>query len=230
MNTILLVEDNDAIVMGLEYLLTGEHFGFYSAGDKKSAREILKNKVIDLVLLDVSLPDGDGFDLCKEIKRDDLAPVIFLTAKDEEHNVVKGFDLGADDYVVKPFRNRELVSRIKNVLRRSGKEQKDLLFHGIRLDVEAGKAYQGQEEIKLTRLEFKIMLLLFSNPNKLFSRDEMLGSVWDIDGNFVNDNTLSVTMKRLRLKIGDKEGKVIETVRGMGYRLGKELENDTLSE
>lgn len=230
MNTILLVEDNDAIVMGLEYLLTGEHYGFYSAGDKKSAREILKNKVIDLVLLDVSLPDGDGFELCKEIKRENLAPVIFLTAKDEEHNVVKGFDLGADDYVVKPFRNRELVSRIKNVLRRSGKEQKDLLFHGIRLDVEAGKAYQGKEEIKLTRLEFKIMLLLFSNPNKLFSRDEILGSVWDIDGNFVNDNTLSVTMKRLRLKIGDKEGKVIETVRGMGYRLGKELENDKLSE
>lgn len=222
MNSILLVEDNDAIVMGLEYLLTGEHYEFYSAGDKKSAREILKNKVIDLVLLDVSLPDGDGFELCREIKRENLAPVIFLTAKDEEHNVVKGFDLGADDYVVKPFRNRELVSRIKNVLRRSGKEQKDLLFHGIRLDVEAGKAYQGQEELKLTRLEFKIMLLLFSNPNKLFSRDEILSSVWDIDGNFVNDNTLSVTMKRLRVKIGDKEGKVIETVRGMGYRLGKE--------
>lgn len=221
-NAILLVEDNEAIVMGLEYLLTGENFAFYSAGDKKSAREIMKNERIDLVLLDISLPDGNGFELCREIKKENLAPVIFLTAKDEENNVVRGFDLGADDYVIKPFRNRELVSRIKNVLRRSGKEQRDLLFHGIRLDVEAGKAYQGDKEIKLTKLEFKIMVLLFSNPNKLFSRDEILGAVWDIDGNFVNDNTLSVTMKRLRGKIGDKEGNVIETVRGMGYRLGKE--------
>ena len=221
-NAILLVEDNEAIVMGLEYLLTGEIFAFYSAGDKNSAREIMKNERIDLVLLDISLPDGNGFELCREIKKENLAPVIFLTAKDEENNVVSGFDLGADDYVINPFRNRELVSRIKNVLRRSGKEQRDLLFHGIRLDVEAGKAYQGDKEIKLTKLEFKIMVLLFSNPNKLFSRDEILGAVWDIDGNFVNDNTLSVTMKRLRGKIGDKEGNVIETVRGMGYRLGKE--------
>lgn len=222
MHEILLVEDNEAIVMGLEYLLTEQGFSFSHAGTIRRAKELLAAKRFDLVLLDVKLPDGDGFSLCQEIKRRDLAAVIFLTARDEENHVVQGFDLGADDYVMKPFRNMELVSRIKNVLRRTGKEQSKLEFHGIIIDVEAGKVYQGTEELKLTNLEYKIMVLLFSNPKRLLTREEILGAVWDIDGNFVNDNTLTVTMKRLRAKISDQEGTIIETVRGRGYRLGEE--------
>lgn len=229
MHEILLVEDNEAIVMGLEYLLTEQGFSFSHAGTIRRAKELLAAKRFDLVLLDVKLPDGDGFSLCQEIKRRDLAAVIFLTARDEENHVVQGFDLGADDYVMKPFRNMELVSRIKNVLRRTGKEQSKLEFHGIIIDVEAGKVYQGTEELKLTNLEYKIMVLLFSNPKRLLTREEILGAVWDIDGNFVNDNTLTVTMKRLRAKISDQEGTIIETVRGRGYRLGEE-KHEPLSE
>jgi DNA-binding response OmpR family regulator len=183
------------------------------------AREQLFATHIDLVLLDISLPDGDGFLLCTEIKEKNLAPVIFLTAKEEERDVVKGFDLGADDYVVKPFRNRELISRIRNVLRRNGKEG-SLFCGNVRLDVEAGKVFCGETEVGLTKLEYRICYILFSNPTRLFTREELLDAVWDSAGNFVNDNTLTVTMKRLREKIGDKEGKIIQTVRGMGYRLG----------
>lgn len=229
MHEILLVEDNEGIVMGLEYLLTEQGFSFSHAGTIGKARELLEQKRFDLVLLDVRLPDGNGFSLCQEIKKRDLAAVIFLTARDEENHVVQGFDLGADDYVMKPFRNMELVSRIKNVLRRTGKEQLKLEFHGISIDVEAGKVYCGTEELKLTKLEYKIMVLLFSNPKRLFTRDEILGAVWDIDGNFVNDNTLTVTMKRLRAKISDQDGTIIETVRGRGYRLGEE-KHEPLSE
>lgn len=119
--TILLIEDNESIIMGLEYLLTEEQYTFLVAKTKKEAQDLLAGRQVDLVLLDVSLPDGNGFDLCREIKEHDIAPVIFLTAKDEEKDVVLGFDLGADDYVIKPFRNRELVSRIRNVLRRTEK-------------------------------------------------------------------------------------------------------------
>ena len=220
MQKILLVEDNEAIVMGLEYLLREAHYSFLSAASKKEAQELLAVAMVDLVLLDVSLPDGDGFALCREIKKKKLAPVIFLTAKDEERDVVQGFDLGADDYVIKPFRNRELLSRIKNVLRRNGREN-SLVCGNIRIDVESGKVFQGKEELFLTKLEYKILYILFSYPNKLFTREEILSEVWDSAGNYVNDNTLTVTMKRLREKIGDKEGKLIVTVRGMGYRLGE---------
>ena len=219
MLTILLVEDNEAIVLGLEYLLKEEGYRLLAAEDVKSAREILAKEQPDLVLLDVALPDGTGFDLCREIKAKDLAPVIFLTARDEERDVVLGLDLGADDYVIKPFRNRELLSRIANVLRRCGKARQ--LAHGdIRIDVEAGKVYRGAEEISLTKLEYRILFILFSNSRKLFTREEILNAIWDSAGNFVNDNTLTVTMKRLREKLSDRDQKLIVTVRGVGYRLG----------
>lgn len=219
MQTILLVEDSEAIRMGMEFLLTQEQYRCLLAGDIGTARTILAKEHIDLVLLDISLPDGSGYNLCRQIKDTSEVPVIFLTAKDEERDVVEGFDLGADDYVIKPFRNRELVSRIKNVLRRN---QKDTLLtvRDISIDTQAGKVYRAMTEIKLTKLEYKILLTLFSNPKKLFTREEMLSGIWDMAGNFVNDNTLTVTIKRLREKIGDTDGKLIETVRGMGYRLG----------
>lgn len=219
MKQILLVEDNPAIVMGLEYLLKEEGYGVTIAEEKEQAERLLRSEKFDLILLDVSLPDGDGFELCRKIKEKDLAPVIFLTARDGEKDVVLGFDLGADDYVTKPFRNRELISRIKNIFRRYN-DQKELVYGNLRLNEEEGTCHVGTTECPLTRLEFEILRMMLNNPKKLFTREELLSIVWDSAGNFVNDNTLTVTIKRLREKIGDKDSTLIKTVRGMGYRLG----------
>lgn len=219
MKQILLVEDNPAIVMGLEYLLKEEGYGVTIAEEKEQAERLLRSEKFDLILLDVSLPDGDGFELCRKIKEKDLAPVIFLTARDEEKDVVLGFDLGADDYVTKPFSNRELISRIKNIFRRYN-DQKELVYGNLRLNEEEGTCHVGTTECPLTRLEFEILRMMLNNPKKLFTREELLSIVWDSAGNFVNDNTLTVTIKRLREKIGDKDSTLIKTVRGMGYRLG----------
>lgn len=186
--TILLIEDNESIIMGLEYLLTEEQYTFLAAKTKKEAQDLLASRQVDLVLLDVSLPDGNGF------------------------------DLGADDYVIKPFRNRELVSRIRNVLRRTEKIRR-LTCGNIAVEPDTGKVYRDGEPIAVTKLEYKILMTLFSNPHKIFTREEILNGIWDMAGNFVNDNTLTVTMKRLREKLGDKEGNVIVTVRGIWYRL-----------
>ena len=217
---ILLVEDNDVIILGLEYLLKEENFEYSVVKNKRDTLCILDKEKFDVVLLDISLPDGSGFDLCKYIKEKKNTAVIFLTAKDEEKDVVLGFDLGADDYIIKPFRNRELISRIKNVLKRNEKADNSYIANGnIRIDVDLGKVYKNEKEIMLTKLEYKILLNLFSNRNKLITREEILNDIWDIAGNFVNDNTLTVYIKRIREKIGDKEGKIIETVRGLGYRI-----------
>ena len=220
--TILLVEDNEGIILGLEYLLAQEGYKVRTARSMDQAKALLGRESFDLALLDIVLPDGDGFALCREIRREMRFPVIFLAAKEEEADVVKGLDMGADDYVIKPFRNRELVSRIKGVLRRCGKGNKVLRCGGISLDTESGRVKCGEEEVSLTRLEYRILTSMLSYPGKLFTRDEILSDIWDMSGNFVNDNTLSVTMKRLREKLGDPEGRIIKTVRGMGYRIEKQ--------
>ena len=216
---ILMVEDNEAIIMGLEYLLAQEGYQVLTARSRRQALEILDREVCDLVLLDIALPDGNGFDICRRIKGESQIPVIFLTAKEEEGDVVRGLDLGADDYVIKPFRNRELVSRIRGVLRRNGKGSRVLQCGDYMLNTETCRLKRGGEEIALTKLEYKILSGMMSHPGRLFTRDEILADIWDISGNFVNDNTLSVTMKRLREKLGDPEGKFIKTIRGMGYRI-----------
>lgn len=218
---ILLVEDNEAIIMGLEYLLTQEGYQTETARSIKEAYATVERETVDLILLDISLPDGNGFEFCKDIKRVNDTPVIFLTAREEETDVVKGLDMGADDYVVKPFRNRELVSRIKNILRRNGKGAKVLQCRDITLNLETGKVSRGEKEIMLTKLEYKILSTMLAYPGKLFTREEILASIWDISNNFVNDNTLSVTIKRIREKLGDEDGAIIKTVRGMGYRIEK---------
>ncbi len=216
---IMLVEDNEAIIMGLEYLLSQEGYQVVTARNMAQAEDFLARLDVGLVLLDIGLPDGDGFELCRKVKREGQTPVIFLTAKEDETDVVKGLDMGADDYVIKPFRNRELVSRIRSVLRRSGKGTSVLRCGDITLNTETGKVTRGGSEIGLTKLEYKILSNMMSCPGKLFTRDEILSDIWDISGNFVNDNTLSVTVKRLREKLGDSDGRFIKTVRGMGYRL-----------
>lgn len=216
---ILLVEDNEAIIMGLQYLLEQEGYTFQAVRRRWEAERTLQQERPDLMLLDIGLPDGDGYQLCESVRRQYDFPIIFLTAREEEEDVVRAFDLGADDYIIKPFRNRELVSRIKNVLRRGSQEREVLQCGNIVLDVESGRVRVDGEEVALTKLEYKILSSMMSYPEKLFTRDEILSDVWDISGNFVNDNTLSVTMKRLREKLGDTEGRLIKTVRGMGYRI-----------
>lgn len=216
---ILLVEDNEGIIMGLEYLLEQEGYTCLVARRRREAERLLERESPDLLLLDIGLPDGDGYQLCQTIRKRYTFPIIFLTAREEEDDVVLAFDMGADDYVIKPFRNRELLSRIKNVLRREDRNSNLLQCGNITLDMETGRVRVAGEEVVLTKLEYKILSSMMSRPGKLFTREEILADVWDISGNFVNDNTLSVTMKRIREKLGDVDGKVIKTVRGMGYRM-----------
>ena len=220
MKHILLVEDNYTIIMGLKYSLEQENFKVISAQNVLEFNENIDKNDIDLVLLDVSLPDGNGFEICKEIKSKKDIPVIFLTAQDEETSVVLGLDLGADDYIVKPFRTRELISRINSVLRRYGHNESNLIqYKNIKIDTSSAKVYKDNEEIIFTSLEYKILLMLFSNQNKLISREQLLEKIWDIAGNFVNDNTLTVYIKRIREKLGNET--IIKTVRGLGYRIGE---------
>lgn len=220
MKKILLVEDNETIIMGLKYSLEQEGFQVISAKTAKESKEKLDNKSIDIVLLDVSLPDGNGFEICKEIKEKNDIPVIFLTAQDEETSVVLGLDLGADDYIVKPFRTRELISRIKSVLRRYGKKEENniIQYKNIKIDTISAKVYKNNKEIIFTSLEYRILLMLFTNQNKLITREQLLEKNWDIAGNFVNDNTLTVYIKRIREKLEDDS--IIKTIRGLGYRIG----------
>ena len=221
MKKILLIEDNETIVMGLKYSLEQENFQVISALNVEKAKEILNQETIDLILLDVTLPDGNGFELCKYIKQKLDVPVIFLTAQDEETSVVVGLDMGADDYIVKPFRTRELISRINSVLRRYDKniEKASIVqYKNIKIDTNMAKVYKDNEEIIFTSLEYKILLMLFTNQNKLITREELLDKIWDIAGNFVNDNTLTVYIKRIREKLEDDT--IIKTVRGLGYRIG----------
>lgn len=168
MKNILLIEDNDTIIMGLKYSLEQENFKVISAQNVSEFNKEINKNDIDLVLLDVSLPDGNGFEICKEIKSKKDIPVIFLTAQDEETSVVLGLDLGADDYIVKPFRTRELISRINSVLRRYGHNESNLIqYKNIKIDTSSAKVYKDNEEIIFTSLEYKILLMIFSNQNKL---------------------------------------------------------------
>ena len=216
MKKILLVEDNEAIQKGLKYSLEQEKFVVELASDVKTAKDKLVKSEFNLIILDVMLPDGSGFELCRDIKKNMTTPILFLTAKDEEQDVVNGFDLGADDYVVKPFRPRELISRIN----RYEKEESNKLQAGnVIIDLDASRVYVGQKEIVFTALEYKILVLLFSNMGKTVTRENILDKIWDVAGNFVNDNTLTVYVKRIRAKLGEND--VIKTIKGIGYRVEK---------
>ena len=222
MKKILLVEDNETITMGLKYSLEQEKFEVDTAKNVVTAKSKIKKQDFDLYLLDIALPDGEGYEICKYVKEKGNYPVIFLTAKDEETDVVQGLDMGADDYVIKPFRTRELISRINSVLRRYGNEtiaENQIKCQNIVIDNNTAKVYKNGEEVILTSLEYKILLLLFNNKNILVKREQILDKIWDVAGNFVNDNTLTVYIKRIREKIDDKDGKIIQTVRGIGYRV-----------
>lgn len=222
MKKILLIEDNESILKGLKYSLEQEEFEVEIAKNFKTANEKASANEYNLIILDITLPDGNGFDLCRNIKQNTQIPIIFLTAKDEEQDVVKGFDLGADDYVIKPFRTRELISRINNILRRYEKENikiNTLQAGNIVIDLDASRVYINKQEVVFTALEYKILVLLFSNIGKTMTRDNILDKIWDYAGNFVNDNTLTVYVKRIRTKLGEND--VIKTIKGIGYRVDK---------
>lgn len=221
MTKILLVEDDGQIASYLGELLRAEGFDTQIAGSKKEASECLLIQAFDLVLLDVSLPDGNGFSICAEIKREYEIPVIFLTASGDEYSVVAGLDMGADDYIAKPFRPRELISRIRSVLRRCKKEQRVLSCGDLKVNVSSATVTKGEKELFLSALEYRLLLLLLQNKGQILTRNQLLEEIWDASGEYVNDNTLSVYMKRLREKIEEnpQSPRLLHTIRGIGYRM-----------
>ncbi|HCL03480.1 MAG TPA: DNA-binding response regulator [Lachnoclostridium phytofermentans] len=222
MNRILLVEDDSFIVNNLTEFLKSEGYVVSAVHGQKDALSILEQEVFDIILLDISLQDGNGFAVCKAIKSMGDTPVIFVTASGDEFSVVAGLDMGADDYISKPFRPRELLSRIKSVLRRCGKVQSVIEIEGIQVDTEKGLVLKQGNEIFLSALEYRLLLVFLSNRGTVISRNKLLEEIWDIAGDFVNDNTLTVYVKRLREKIEDnpQEPTIIKTVRGLGYKVG----------
>lgn len=224
MQQILLVEDDKTIALGLSYSLEEEGYGVTACHDAASALKEMQSRRFDLAILDVSLPDGNGYDICRAMKAGSDTPVIFLTVLGEESNVVMGLDMGADDYIAKPFRLRELLSRVRMVLRRAGGGEKDQIsIGGLTIQVREAKVTKNGAEIPLTALEYRILLTLALNRGQLLTRAQLLEDIWDIDGDFVNDNTLTVYIKRLREKIEDdpQNPVIIRTVRGLGYRMGE---------
>lgn len=226
MTKILLVEDDDQIASYLGELLRAEGFDTQISGSKKEAGECLLAQAFDLVLLDVSLPDGNGFSICAEIKKEYEIPVIFLTASGDEYSVVAGLDMGADDYIAKPFRPRELISRIRSVLRRCKKEQRILSCGDLRVNVSSATVTKGEKELFLSALEYRLLLLLLQNKGQILTRNQLLEEIWDASGEYVNDNTLSVYMKRLREKIEEnpQSPRLLHTIRGIGYRMEDRIE------
>lgn len=223
MTKILLVEDDKTIVASLTEFLNNEGYMVRSVSGQTSAMELLAQESADLVLMDVSLAEGNGFSACRAIKAEYSIPVIFLTASGDEFSTVTGFDLGADDYIAKPFRPRELASRIKNVLRLTGNTGKLVKLGDVVIDTEKGTAMKNNKDLFLSALEYRLLLVFINNRGILLTRTQLLESIWDIAGDFVNDNTLTVYIKRLREKIEDDpaDPKIILTVRGLGYKVEK---------
>ena len=218
---IFLLEDDGAIGMALSYSLESEGYGVTLAKSIAEAKDIIKRQTFAIYILDLTLPDGSGYDICKTVKEQGDYPVIFLTAYDDEANVVMGFDFGADDYISKPFRLKELLARIKSVLRRYSKDSADGIINikNVKINTNEAKVFKNGEEIILTAMEYRLLLTMLNNRGIVLTRNRLLEDIWDVEGDFVNDNTLTVYIKRLRNKIEENpaEPKIIKTVRGMGY-------------
>lgn len=220
---IFLLEDDSAIGIGLSYSLKNEGYGVTVAKTVKEALKVIKEKSFSLYILDLTLPDGSGYDVCTEIKKSGDLPVIFLTAYDDEVNVIMGLELGADDYISKPFRVKELLARIKTVLRRYNKDTADGIINigNIKINTNEAKVYKNSQDIILTAMEYRLLLTFINNRGIVLTRQKLLEDIWDVAGDFVNDNTLTVYIKRLRDKIEEDPANpsVIKTVRGLGYIL-----------
>ena len=220
-NRVLLVEDDPAIVENLTAFLKREGFRITAVDGQQKAMEKLEEEVFDLALLDVSLAQGNGYAVCAAIKAERDLPVIFLTASGDEYSVITGLDMGADDYVSKPFRPRELAARMKMVLRRCGKTQQVLRIGELAVDTARGQATRRGEELFLSALEYRLLLVFLNHRGMLLTRAALLEEIWDVAGEYVNDNTLTVYIKRLRERIEEdpQNPQIIKTVRGMGYKM-----------
>ena len=221
MTKILLVEDDTHIITSLTGFLESEGFSVSAANGQTEALSLFDSEAFDIVLLDSALADGNGFAVCSAIKSRSNTPVIFLTASGDENSTVAGLDIGADDYIAKPFRPRELISRIKSALRRSGGSINTVQLDSVTVDTEKAVVMKNGLEIAMSALEYKLLLVFAANRGRMLSRTRLLEEIWDAAGDYVNDNTLTVYIKRIREKIEDDPANptIIKTVRGMGYRV-----------
>ena len=220
MERLLLVEDDPTLIRMLTSFLASEGFGVTPATGQTAAREKMESQRPDLALVDISLAEGNGFGVCAYAKEQGI-PVIFLTASGDEYSVVTGLDMGADDYISKPFRPRELVSRIRSVLRRAGKRSSVIALGDLTIDTDKGTVTRNGQELYLSALEYKLLLVFLNNRGQVLTRDKLLEEIWDSAGDYVSDNTLTVYIKRLREKIEQdpQDPAHIKTFRGLGYKL-----------
>jgi len=223
MSKILIVEDDLSLIDGLSYSLKKQGFEINIARTVKEADSLWRNGKYDLLILDVSLPDGSGFDICKKVRQVSKVPVIFLTASDEEVSIIMGLDIGGDDYITKPFKLGVLLSRINALLRRTkdfGTADTEITSNGVTIFLLQGQAHKENTVLDLTAAEYKLLCLFMQNPGILLTKEKILDKLWDGNGNYVDDNTLAVYIRRLRTKIEDDPGnpQMLVTVRGMGYK------------
>jgi DNA-binding response OmpR family regulator len=223
MKRLLLVEDDLSLIEGLKYSLTKNGFDVDIARTLREASSLFSRSVYQIIILDLMLPDGSGFDLCKTIRQTSQVPIIFLTSLDEEVNIVMGLDLGGDDYITKPFKLNELLSRINAILRRSENNRgtgTELCSNGITVKLMEGRVLKGDKDIELTSAEYRLLCLFMQNPKVLLSREQIIERLWDCRESFIDDNTLAVYISRLREKIEDdpRHAVFLTTVRGMGYK------------
>ena len=220
---VLLLEDDLSLTEGLSFALKKQGFEPDTARTVADAKKLWSEGKYSLLILDVSLPDGTGFEFCRYVRQSSRVPIIFLTASDEEINVVMGLDIGGDDYITKPFKLGVLMSRINALMRRAGaaeKSRSEICSNGIKVDLAQGRVTKNDEPLELTGAEFRLLCLFMQNPNAVLTKDQILYRLWDSAGNFVDDNTLSVYIRRLRVKIEDdpEQPRMFVSVRGMGYK------------
>ena len=212
---ILLIEDHESIINGLKYTFNVNNYNFIAKTTIKESIQYLENNKPEIIILDVSLPDGNGFDLYEKVIKEKNIPVIFLTARDDEDDVIKGLNLGAEDYMTKPFSTKELLVRVNKIVLRN-KKMTLLKVKDISFDLDKMVVRKNDKIIELSSLELKILHLLFINIGKVVTRDTILGKIWEWTGNYVDDHTITVYLKRIREKL---DADIIVTIKGIGYRI-----------
>lgn len=223
MSKILLLEDDLSLISGFSFAFRKQGFELTVVRTLKEANELWGEGKYDLLVLDVSLPDGTGYEFCKKVRQVSKVPIIFLTASDEEMNIIMGLDIGGDDYITKPFKLGVLVSRINALLRRAkgfNSTDTELQSNGIKVLMLQGQVFKNEKLIDLTAAEYKLLCLFMKNPNVVLTKEQILDKLWDCEGNYIDSSTLTVYMRRLRMKIEDNpsEPQMLLTVRRMGYK------------
>jgi len=223
MSKLLLLEDDLSLIQGLSFAFQKQGYELEIARTVMEASSLYADGKYDLLVLDVSLPDGSGYEFCQKVRQTSKVPIIFLTASDDEINIIMGLDMGGDDYITKPFKLGVLISRINALLRRAkdfGAPDTELQSNGIRIQLIQGQAYKNNELLDLTAAEYKLLCYFMQNPNTVLSKEQILDKLWDCDGNYIDNNTLTVYMRRLRMKVEDDPGnpQMLLTVRRMGYK------------